>query len=67
MVSTCGYNIRRKEEKIFLCIVVSEEVSNLIDCEGVMVLILVSLMRRWLSSTDSVSNSTESGGIFLVF
>ena len=56
-----------KKRKSMFCIVVSEEVSNLIDCEGVMVLILVSLIGRWLYGTGSVARSSESGGIFFVF
>ena len=39
----------------------------MVDFEGVMVLILVSLMGRWLCGTGSVSNSTESGEVFFVF
>ena len=56
-----------EKKEFFFVIVVSEEVSNMVDFEGVMVLILVSLMGRWLCGTGSVSNSTESGGIFFVF
>ena len=56
-----------KKDNIFFCIVVSKEVSNMVDFEGVMVLILVSLMGRWLCGTGSVSNSTESGEVFFVF
>ena len=39
MISTCGYSIRRTKENIFFCIVVSEEVSNMVDFEGFIVLI----------------------------
>ena len=56
-----------EKKDFFFVIVVSEEVSNIVDFEGVMALILVSLMGRWLCGTGSVSNSTESGGIFFVF
>ena len=38
----------------------------MVDFEGVMVLIVVSLMRRWMYGTSSVSNSTESGGVFFL-
>ena len=55
------------KEYLFFVIVVSEKVSNMVDFEGVMVLILVSLMGRWLCGTGSVSNSTESGEVFFVF
>ena len=67
MISTCGYKIRQKKENLFFCIVVSEEVSNLIDFEGVMILRFVSLIRWRLCGTGSVSSSTESGGMFFVF
>ena len=36
----------------------------MVDFEGVMVLIVVPFMGRWLYSTSAVSNSTESGGVF---
>ena len=38
----------------------------MINFERVMVMILILLMGRWLCGTGSVSNSTESGGLFLM-
>ena len=53
-----------EKKNIFCCDFVPEKVSNSVDFEGVMVLIVFSVTGRWWYGTSSVSNSTESGGVF---